>query len=368
MNWTRYKLLIISGGITLVLSGVLIFWILSTRSANAEIDQEISTLKQTQARLTASTPYPSEQNLAELISENEKVTEYRDRIMASIREQQFEVPEINRSRFGDYVRGQWVPELRELARNSTKGGENGVILRDPAFGLQTYLEGNLPDAPEVPTLMRNLQAKAHLSRMLFESGISELIVITPIEEANRSTDRIRPSGMGGPPQGMGGTPPQPGRPTQSLAQSEDTRSIAEKEVERLFEWVPFRLEFRVYEDFYWDTLNRLLADPNQLVLTRLAVTNSNERLWPDYLKPVVSGASRSTPRARPRPAARGSDMLALLQGDRETSEEESAGQGPSLPGLAERRQNSVGSDLLNVVMEIKIYRLKSATSESTQGS
>ncbi|MDA3873692.1 MAG: Amuc_1100 family pilus-like protein, partial [Kiritimatiellae bacterium] len=245
MNWTRYKLLIISGGITLVLSGVLIFWILSAGKTNAEIDQKISNLKQTQSRLTSSTPYPSEKNLAELIEENEKVTEYRNRILNSIREQQFEVPDINRSRFGDYVRGQWVPEMREMARNSKKGGENGVILQDPAFGLQTYLEGNLPDAPQVPKLMRELQAIAHLSRMLFESGISELIVIKPIEADAKSTERTRPVGLGGPPPMMGGAP-RPGRGGQSVAEPAETRSVAEIEAERLFEWVPFRLEFRVY--------------------------------------------------------------------------------------------------------------------------
>ncbi|MDA3874759.1 MAG: hypothetical protein PF795_12475, partial [Kiritimatiellae bacterium] len=72
---------------------------------------------------------------------------------------------------------------------------------------------------------------------------------------------------------------------------------------------------------------------------------------------LVSGAtpsSRSRQReTRPAARDRGSDMLALLQGgDRETPAEEPTGQGSSLPGLAERRQNRVGSDLLNVVMEV----------------
>ncbi len=369
MNWTRYKLLIISGGITLVLSGVLIFWILSTGKANAEIDQEISTLTQTQDRLTASTPYPSESNLSELIRENERVTEYRNRIMDTIREQQFEVPDIRRHEFGDYVRGQWVPELRQLARTSVKGGENGVVLQDPSFGLQEYLDGALPEMAQLPKLLLDLQAKAHLSRLLFESGISELMVIQPIEAATRPTERTRTPGTGGPPPMMGGAP-RPARPGQAAAEPQETRSVAEMEAERLFEWAPFRLEFRVYEDFYWDTLNRLLADPNQIVLTRLAVTNSNQMLWPDYLRPLVTGTTRARPReTRPAPRERGGDMLALLQGlDRQTPAAESAGPSTALPGLSERRMLRVGGDLLNVVMEVKIYRLKPVTPETTQGS
>jgi hypothetical protein len=359
MNWTRYKLLIISGGITLVLSGILVFWIISTGNTNTEIDREIETLKQSQDRLVDSRPYPSERNLAELISENEKVRERRDQIKEVIRNRQFTVPNINRSRFGDYVRGQWVPELQELARQSVKGGENGVILAEPSFGLQQYLDGVLPEPRRLPSLLLEMEAKAHLSRLLFETGISELLLVQPIME--------RPDRPAAPQPSFPGSGAQSG---QAPVESAETRTSIEAEVERLFEWVPFRLEFRIYEDFFWETLNHLLADPNQIVLTRLALTNSNQLLWPDYLQPRVTGGARSrTRRETARPPDQNSEMMALLEMETgATPAAESPERSMMLPGLSERRQYSVGGDLLNVVMEVKIYRLKPATPESNQGS
>ena len=160
-----------------------------------------------------------------------------------------------------------------------------------------------------------------------------------------------------------------GRPTRPGQTQEAEGSQIDKERDRMFDAVSFRLEFRAYEDFFWNVLNGLLADDNQVVITSLAVTNSNELLWPEYLKPVGSSQPARRSRAAPRPARRRQNELADLFGMGGEPGELSATLEPqdevTLAGLEERRQYLVGGDLLRVVMEVKVYRLKPEETETT---
>ena len=152
MNWTRYKILIISGGLTLLVVGGCIFWILSSSSTRGELEREVQTTLKRQTKLSKESPYPSKDNLEALITEQDKVAERRDQIAAAMLEGQVQVTRISRSRFGDYIKTT-VPELKALAEASTKGGESGVILRDEEFGLTEYLEGTLPNQNEINRLV-----------------------------------------------------------------------------------------------------------------------------------------------------------------------------------------------------------------------
>ncbi|MDF3130092.1 Amuc_1100 family pilus-like protein [Kiritimatiellaeota bacterium B1221] len=365
MNWTRYKLLIISGGICLIVSGGLTFWALSTKSKNAEVDNKIQNLNSRQASLMAKKPYPSQQNFETLKSEQEKVVEQRDALKKLIREGQLEPIFVPRRRFGDYINSEYVPKLRKAAKESTKGGEQGVILRDPDFGLTDYLGGTLPENSLIPSLLLDLQTMEQMSLLLFEGGISELVVVKKVEEEQTRTRR------GGPPvmNGFGGFQNDPTLMSNEPVVEEDTRSKLLQEKDRLFDWEDYRLEYRVYEDHFWNVLNLIMADSNQYVITQLSVTNSNEDLWPNYLEPTFGNAraDRSQRPAR-RPKQREMNELEmLLHGGVDPAgvnpEEDSV---VKIAGLAERRQNKVGGDLLNVVMVVRVYRLTEDGTEETQ--
>jgi len=367
MNWTRYKTLIISGGLCIILSAALSFWLLRTGRESQTLRDDISRLEQTQSRLVSASPYPSARNLEAMRAENEKVIAQRDQLVESIASRQFEVPTVTRARFGDYIRGQWVPELRRLARNSTLGGENGVILADPDFGMTEYLEGTLPETARLPSLLLEMEAISRVSRLLFDSGISELQAIQPVTETDERRPGTRSTAArvpGAPGPSAPGTGTRPGRQAEEEARPDD-----QVQMERMFDSLRLRISFNVYEDFLWETLNAILADENQLVVTRFSITNSNEQLWPEYLRSGSerSGRRRTEQRAAPARQA-SSDLMAQLAGtsDEQPAEPEESARG--LPGLTERRRKQIGGDLLHVLMELKIYRLKPEVLTSIQDS
>lgn len=373
MNWTRYKLLIISGGITVVLAGGLMFWILSTLGESNEVKGEIENLRQQQNRLANEKPFPSKQNFEKLKADQAKVVEQRDQLKKLIREGQLEPVEINRSRFGDYIKSDFVPGLRTAAKEAKKGGENGVILTDPDFGLTEYLNGALPETSKIPELTLELETVSHLSRLLFEAGISELVQVKTLEESENNPPRGTRPGVSMPMPGfeMGAFDPVTGRPV-SASEADDGLSDLEKEKKRMFSFKDYRVEFKAYEDFFREAFNRIVADSNQLVITELYVTNSNEDLWPSYLEPAL-GRGRTTANRSARPAARAArepatELERLLMGASSpglnAAEQE---QEVQIAGLAERRQNVIGGNLLNVVMVVRVYRLLDETSETEQG-
>lgn len=368
MNWTRYKLLIFSGGITVVLAGGLVFWILSTRGASNEVQGQIESLNQQQSRLSSEKPFPSGKNFEQLKAEQAKVVLQRDQLKTLIRQGQLMPIEINRSRFGDYIKGEYVPGLRSAAKAATKGGEHGVILTDPDFGLTEYLNGALPETAKIPELTLELQTMSHLSTLLFDAGISELVLVKPVDEDEKNPRRRTGLPVASPVPGfdMGMINPMTGMPTTGAAPDEGLSEL-QKQKNRLFTFKDYRLEFKAYEDFFREAFNRLVSDPNQLVITELYVTNANQDLWPSYLEPVLgkgqkTPARRDAARAQREPA---NDLERLLMGAAAPAEEKETE--VQIAGLAERRQNVIGGNLLNVVMVVRVYRLIDETSETEQG-
>lgn len=363
MNWARYKLLLISGGISLIISVALVFWILSSLSASRELDQSVQRLEGQQTTLISADLYPSETNLTALEQEQEKVEELRDRIKSLIREGQLDAQPVRRSVFGDYI-NEVVPDLREAAAAAKKGGGAGVILRDPDFGMTAFLEGTLPPQREINELVVEIETIKHVALMLFDSGISELVTIQVVGEeelpGTRGAARQPAFGRRNQRADSGSTDPD--------AENGDMSDV-ETQRERLFDVVHVKAEFKIYEDFFWQALNAILADPNQLVPSSISITNGNTLLWPEYLNDPMTGAQRSTRRERRAPSRRSTpenDLLSMLSGGGETpppSEEETKEQ---QLGLRERQQNIIGADLLNVVIELKAYRLKPDAETATQ--
>ena len=364
MNWARYKLLLVSGIASLIVSLGLIFWILSSRAATDELEQSIQTLEQQQERLRSTTPYPSEPNLTALRGEQQNVEDRRDKIKSVIREGQITAEPVRRSVFGDYV-NDVVPELREAAAASTKGGEDGVIIKDPDFGMTDFLEGTLPPQQQINELVVEIETIKHVALLLFQSGISELITIKTVDEDEAAAERTpgRRTAFGREP-----TRRTTRQNNQGNEGEQEGLSDVEKERDRLFDAIHLKAEFKVYEDFLWETLNEILADPNQLVITSISITNGNTLLWPDYLKNPYSSAPRATnrdTRAATRRTTPENDLLSMLSGEQTETPEPEEDEKMQL-GLPARQQNIVGQDLLNVVMELKAFRLKTEEESATQ--
>lgn len=364
MNWTRYKLLIISGGITLVLSIGLIFWIFTTRGKNQEVSDRIQNLNRRQSQLFSEKPYPSEKNFERLVSEQAQIREQRNQLKSLIREGQLQPRDITRARFGDYIKGPWINTLRTAAESATKGGEDGVILEDEYFSMSKFIEDDdLPETSEIPDLMLDLETISYLSRMLFNEGISELISVKaddPNQEKAANPNRFAPLG------GFAANRAQAEEPAD-----ETVLSDLAQEKERLFNHKDYRIEFKVYEDFFWQLLNEIVSDQNIFVIKELYVTNSNDQLWPSYLEPVV-GKRQTRRAARNSRAVRqpANDLERLLMRASDTNDDSRPTEQKKvkIAGLSERRQNVTGGDLLNVVLVVRNYRLIDETEENEQGS
>lgn len=357
MNWKRYKFLILSAAFSLI-AGIILLGLIFHRGAQAsELRSEVIRLKGSQAQLTGMSPFPSESSYRFLRDKNRALNERRSELKEIILENQIAPIQMNRSMFGDFVRTQFVPPLIAGAEAATTGGEDGVILRDPSFGLQEYLDGALPDPQEIRTLMVRLESMRHLSLVMFGAGISELVRIEPVSRDERvrtgPRQRTPASGTGG--LFAGGQ--------RSAARAEDSPASAEQTDTRrneLFESVSFTVSVKIYEDKLWRLLNRFASDENQIVVRNLSVTNSNQQLWPSYLRPDprMGGASTRSAAAAPRSDRRPDDsLLAALMNQGETAprtEEVPT----AVPGLRDRRARTVGGELLNVSFDITFYRLK----------
>lgn len=357
MNWKRYKLLVISAAVSLTVSVILVVLIIRTGAQTSELRGDVARLKSSQSQLAASRPFPSEESVSFLREKSQELTNRRTLIKELILERQIKPVQMSRSLFGDYVRTQLVPPLIAGAAAATEGGENGVLLRDPSFGLQEYLDGALPEPHEIPALMVRLETMRHLALVLFGSGISELVRIEPRrsdEAAARPGARTR---TGTPPAAglFAGQPPAQSREEPRATDTDPSRARRTE----LFDEVALTVSVKIYEDKLWGLLNALSADGNQTVLRNLSITNANQQLWPAYLRPdprMGTAASRTPSAARTerRPA---NPLLAALM-----NQPESGTQGEPSPalraGLRERRERTVGGELLDVSFDVIFYRLK----------
>ena len=359
MNWARYKVLIISGVLTLLACGGLVFWLISSSSTQKELETKVQTMQRNQTRLTKMELYPSKANLEALLAEQIKVRERHTALLEAIADEQIQVRPISRSRFGDYVKDA-VPELQDQAAQATKGGESGVVLRDPEFGLTPYLEGTLPTQNEINRLVVEIETMKHLAGLLFDSGISELVSIAAVVEEEEEVEAPNTFAMNA----RAGRDRR-GRRGEASAEEQAPEVTFETERDRMFESVTFEMEFKVYEDFFWQTLNALLADENQIVISSLAITNSNTILWPDYLQTVGEGTERQ--RRRRRTATPQNDNMPLFAGGEEAEATEVAPE-VKLPGLLERRKHVVGGDLLDVVLKLNVYRMKPKVAAAGEGA
>jgi hypothetical protein len=354
MNWKRYKFLIISAAISLLASAVLIFLILRTGAQTTDLRNDVTRLKSSQTQLAAMTPFPSRESYEFLQNKYESLSGRRAEIKELILESQISPMEMSRSLFGDFVRTQFVPPLIAGAAAATAGGEQGVILRDPSFGLQQYLDGVLPEPQEIPSLMVRLESMRHLTLLMFGSGISELVRIEPgrTDDARRTPARTRTgtTAAGGV---FGAAQPSP------AARAETASPVPSSRRSEMFDEVTFTVSVNVYEDKLWGFLNALASDGNQMVLRNLSITNANQQLWPAYLRPdprmgTPTGRAQTAARADRRPA---NPLLAALmnQADGQVAGETA----PAVrPGLRERRELTVGGELLNVSFDVTFYRLK----------
>ncbi len=357
MNWKRYKFLIISGAVSLVAAAVLVVIILRTGAQTSELRSDVTRLKGSQGQLAEARPFPSEESYVFLRNKSEALSRRRTHLKEVILEGQIKPIQMSRSLFGDFVRTQLVPPLIAGASAATAGGESGVLLRDPSFGLQEYLDGALPEPQEIPSLMVRLETMRHLALVLFGSGISELVRIEPgrpDEAAARTGARARAGAAAG--QGLfaGQQAIQPRTETRMP----DPDATAGRRGE-LFDAVTFTVSVKVYEDKLWDVLNAMAADDNQVVVRNLSITNGNQQLWPAYLRPdprMGSGGARGQATARPerRPA---NPLLAALMNQPETATDGLSAPA-ARPGLRERRERTVGGELLDVSFEVTFYRLK----------
>lgn len=335
-----------------MLSIVFVFWWVRSSTATAEANAEIDALTSRQTQLTQGDHFPSGDTHRRLLAEKQHLEETREAFEHVVREGQVSPPQMTRARFNDYLRNDILPPLRSAAQAATRGGEHGVVLADPDFGMRRYLDGELPESGQLPSLMLFLELMRHYSLLMFDSGISKLVSFEPAPEETTRGER-RPAREATTPFG---TPARAGR---APGETEDPALAKRNE---LFEEVRLRVQVKVYEDMLWDMLNRIAADPNQAVVRNLQLTNTNERIWPPYItRPDGRRADRTTAERRPeRPRSEIERRLAMLDDPGTRTEEAAPADLTPMPGLASRRQHAAGGELLDVTFELVVYRLKPA--------
>lgn len=358
MNWKRYKTLIITSSVFLILAiAGLVFYVMG-RGQLADLERDISRKDKSIKQLGSSKPVPSQesymqlqQTLAELVNRADTFSQIITNGQAVIRQQ-------DPAGFGDYASGKIAALLRK-ATAATDGGEDGVVVRDKTFGLETYLEGVPPQTADVDRLMLQLEYMVQISEVLFGEGISELLSVERTRFEGQQTVSVAPTGL---PTALGAG----NNRRNNVPQEPTEQEKLDAKRKELFVFEKFTVRFRAYERSVIGVLNAIASHPLQMVVTKMELSNGNRRLWPDYQRPsdkvpeLTVFTPAQTVQTTPRGGGERLEIFDFFDGGNTatTAEEPAEPVATQKVGLAEQREKTTGGELLEVVLEINMYRLK----------
>lgn len=240
MNWRKYIVLIVGGGIALLMLIVAIVFLARSQGkytqVKGELDQGMTRLES----LTRRDPYPSAENIRQVESNlgalKDSVAVLQDSLLrGQIRPETIEIAE-------------FAPMLERTSKRLAKrAAETGVAL--PAnftMGLARYAEGELPATEALPRLVIQLKTMEAIGQILLQSHISSIISIERQEFESGGTSSAEEQPMLRRRQAV-----QESQPTVALTAIPMPASNTLYEVER------FRVVFQARDMNVWEALNQL---------------------------------------------------------------------------------------------------------------
>ncbi|MFH0881183.1 MAG: Amuc_1100 family pilus-like protein [Lentisphaerota bacterium] len=334
MNFKKYMMLIIGGGVCLVLVIVEVVLLLQFHSAYRQVNDELQSSMSRLTTLYQRDPFPSVENVS-LMNDRVKILQgFFDRLYVNLQEGQIE-PEVLEP-------AQYPLLLEKIIRPLfTRAADNGVKIPPRfAFGFDRYALGDLPVSEDIPRLVVQVKTIDFLAGLLYKAKISEIVSIQrtvfekgALVQADVGAEgrrRGRDRGFEQPQQGGQEVEPQDQGPYADLFSKEHVI-----------------LTFKANDASVWELLNSLAKTKVFVVVTRLDMANTS--------KDVKRGADVVPPQAA-QPARLSPDAMQPA-----VTPEEGTGTVETLPSREERV--AAGREQVLVILEADVYRFTAPKKE-----
>ena len=330
--------LMIGGAVVLLLVVALSFLVYFKSGAYAESTSGLSSAQMQLQRLSNRTVFPSEGNVQTLGKQLEIYREYREGLLADIRQNQRPAQAIDRDGF----RRLLEDGLRRLASDARAKS----VALDPnlAFGVQRYVEGATPLDEELPRLVDQFASIADLCEVLYAAGIGELVSVerTVFEKDAQTAPVEEDFGR----RGMRGRGEE--APTVAAASTE-----LYTDPDGLFTREHYVLTYRAQDAANWNVLARLSKGAPFAVVTKMEITNPSR---PAVVVPKTE--EEGSPASAPV-STDGWQSAAPGGGAGRTAKEETV--------LPRELRVVAGQELSNVRLEVDLYRFAEVAAAPVAG-
>lgn len=171
MNIRKYMVLVVSGAVTAVVGGALLFYLFRGASEYTEVSSAIETDSRALSQLGSRKPFPSDENVALATKNLEKIQAFSDATLAAFLKNQYDPPPMEPARFPQLLQ-------RSIQAMNVATVSNGVTVTEKFFyGFERYARGQPPAKDDIPRLSRQLHVVETLVRTLCAARVRDIASI-----------------------------------------------------------------------------------------------------------------------------------------------------------------------------------------------
>lgn len=251
--------LIVAGGVSAVLAGVLVLWVAGTTLRHRGVTRDLDSTRAELRRLAAREPFPSEENVDRAATNQSQIEAFFERALSEFLERTYAPPAMEPARFPILLQ-------RAIGSMNLSAVSNNVAVPDRfMYGFDRYARGQLPNKEDIPRLARQIHAVETITRAVFSAKIREILSI----ERHVFEEEARP--------GAEGTMSRLDEPMESRSRTGETAKGYQEDPEKLFVRERLIYEFRAKENALWAVLDLLPTLPVFCVISDVDVWNEAPR-------------------------------------------------------------------------------------------
>ncbi len=255
MTYRKYMPLVVGGSIALVLLIVAGYLLARFSGEYHRVHADLVSSMRTLERLENREPYPAEENVERLRRNRAAMELMLNDLIAELGRGQVEAERMERAEFPTLIE-RTILRLYDEARAA-----NTRLPERFTFAFERYALGALPSVDHIPRLTVQVRMVERLCRMLFESGVSEIISVErtafDLERPDEPDPTVRRR-----------TAVEPAAPAVR-----DFTELEPREDRDLYSKERFVLEFFSTDPALWRVLNSMASDDMFVVVKNMELRN-----------------------------------------------------------------------------------------------
>lgn len=261
MNIRKYMVLVVSGAVTAVVGGVLVFYLVRAASKYGAVSSAIDSDNRALSQFGSRKPFPSDENVALATKNLERVQAFSDATMGAFLKNQYDPPPMEPARFPQLLQ-------RSIQAMNVAAVSNGVAVLEKFFyGFDRYARGQPPAKDDISRLSRQLHVVETIVKTLCMARIRD---IASIERHVFEDEAAASSG------GEGGVVRREDVEAKAAAATGPAAGYL-KDPSGLFVRERLVLTFNAKESAVWEALDALPKLPVFCVLSDIDIQNAAGR-------------------------------------------------------------------------------------------